>query len=62
MRPPADPATAERQGRVPAGGLRDSGDALWWTAMVMTTMGSAYRPVMELEALQRRLDAGGRQR
>ena len=24
--------------------FRDFGDALWWTAMVMTTMGSAYWP------------------
>lgn len=27
------------------GGLTDFGDALWWTAMIMTTMGSAYWPV-----------------
>jgi voltage-gated potassium channel len=26
------------------GGLRSYGDALWWTAMVMTTMGSQYWP------------------
>lgn len=25
-------------------GLRDFGDALWWTAMIMTTMGSEYWP------------------
>ena len=28
-----------------ATGLRNFGDALWWTAMIMTTMGSAYWPV-----------------
>ncbi|MBA3893078.1 MAG: ion transporter [Gemmatimonadales bacterium] len=28
----------------PAGGFRDYGTALWWTAMVMTTMGSEYWP------------------
>ncbi len=27
-----------------ADGLRTYGDALWWTAMIMTTMGSAYWP------------------
>jgi voltage-gated potassium channel len=27
-----------------SGGFRDYADALWWTAMVMTTMGSAYWP------------------
>jgi voltage-gated potassium channel len=27
-----------------ARGFRDFGDALWWTAMMMTTMGSAYWP------------------
>jgi voltage-gated potassium channel len=27
------------------GGLRDYGDALWWTAMILTTMGSSYWPV-----------------
>ena len=27
-----------------AHGFRDFGDALWWTAMIMTTMGSAYWP------------------
>lgn len=26
------------------GGIEDYGDALWWTAMVMTTMGSDYWP------------------
>ncbi|HEX5809012.1 MAG TPA: ion transporter [Anaerolineales bacterium] len=26
------------------GGLKSYGEALWWTAMVMTTMGSAYWP------------------
>ncbi len=26
------------------GGLHSYGDALWWTAMIMTTMGSAYWP------------------
>jgi voltage-gated potassium channel len=28
-------------------GLQSYGDALWWTAMVMTTLGSAYWPVTE---------------
>lgn len=28
----------------PAGGFRDYGAALWWTAMIMTTMGSEYWP------------------
>lgn len=28
----------------PAGGLSSYGEALWWTAMIMTTMGSAYWP------------------
>jgi voltage-gated potassium channel len=27
-----------------AGGFRTYGDALWWTAMIMTTMGSQYWP------------------
>jgi voltage-gated potassium channel len=27
------------------GGFTDFGDALWWTAMLLTTMGSAYWPV-----------------
>jgi len=27
-----------------AGGFRDYGDALWWTAMIMTTLGSQYWP------------------
>ena len=27
-----------------AGGIHDYGTALWWTAMIMTTMGSAYWP------------------
>lgn len=27
------------------GGLHDYGDALWWTAMLMTTIGSQYWPV-----------------
>lgn len=30
--------------RPPDGGLLSYGDALWWTAMVMTTMGSDYWP------------------
>ncbi len=32
--------------RAPAGerGLNDYGDALWWTAMIMTTLGSDYWP------------------
>ncbi len=29
----------------PDGGLASYGDALWWTAMIMTTMGSSYWPV-----------------
>jgi voltage-gated potassium channel len=28
----------------PSGGFEDYGDALWWTAMIMTTMGSQYWP------------------
>ena len=28
----------------PGGGFRDYGAALWWTAMIMTTMGSEYWP------------------
>ena len=28
----------------PAGGFQDYGTALWWTAMIMTTMGSEYWP------------------
>lgn len=28
----------------PTGGLTSYGEALWWTAMIMTTMGSAYWP------------------
>ena len=28
----------------PTGGLTSFGEALWWTAMIMTTMGSAYWP------------------
>ena len=28
-----------------AGGFRDYGDALWWTGMLLTTMGSAFWPV-----------------
>ena len=35
----------EREAAVASGGLRSFGDALWWTAMVMTTMGSDYWPV-----------------
>ena len=31
-------------GAVQEGGIRDFGDALWWTAMMMTTMGSEYWP------------------
>jgi voltage-gated potassium channel len=30
--------------RPPDGGLLTYGDALWWTAMIMTTMGSDYWP------------------
>lgn len=30
--------------RPPDGGLASYGDALWWTAMMMTTMGSEYWP------------------
>jgi voltage-gated potassium channel len=30
--------------RAEAGGLESYGEALWWTAMVMTTMGSQYWP------------------
>ena len=30
--------------RPPGGGLQSYGDALWWTAMIMTTMGSEYWP------------------
>ena len=29
----------------PAGGFRHYGDALWWTAMLMTTVGSEYFPL-----------------
>lgn len=29
----------------PTGGLTSYGEALWWTAMIMTTMGSAYWPL-----------------
>lgn len=33
------------EGHLPNGqGLHGYGDALWWTAMIMTTMGSAYWP------------------
>lgn len=28
----------------PSGGFEDYGEALWWTAMIMTTMGSQYWP------------------
>jgi voltage-gated potassium channel len=28
----------------PSGGFKDYGDALWWTSMTMTTMGSQYWP------------------
>jgi voltage-gated potassium channel len=28
----------------PSGGFEDYGEALWWTAMIMTTMGSEYWP------------------
>ncbi len=31
------------ENKVP-GGLHTYGDALWWTAMIMTTMGSQYWP------------------
>jgi voltage-gated potassium channel len=34
----------EPHGRSGADGFRNYGDALWWTAMIMTTMGSAYWP------------------
>jgi len=30
---------------VPGGGLRSYGDALWWTAMLLTTLGAGYEPV-----------------
>ena len=30
-----------------AGGFADYGDALWWTAMLLTTIGSAYWPVTD---------------
>ncbi|HZO91937.1 MAG TPA: potassium channel family protein [Chthonomonadaceae bacterium] len=29
----------------PQGGLKSLGDALWWTAMLLTTLGSSYEPV-----------------
>jgi voltage-gated potassium channel len=35
----------EREAATAAGGLRTYGDALWWTAMLMTTMGSDYWPL-----------------
>ncbi|MFP7722221.1 ion transporter [Lysobacter sp. A3-1-A15] len=35
--------TLENEG-TGARGFRDFGDALWWTAMLMTTMGSSYWP------------------
>ena len=38
-----DPGTASRPE-----GLRSYGDALWWTAMIMTTLGSEYWPVTPL--------------
>jgi voltage-gated potassium channel Kch len=27
------------------GGLRSYGDALWWTAMLLTTLGAGYEPI-----------------
>jgi len=30
--------------RVPGGGINDFSSALWWTAMILTTMGSDYFP------------------
>lgn len=38
------PAALARHGVSGAAGLAGYGDALWWTAMVMTTMGSDYWP------------------
>lgn len=32
------------EGGILAGGIEDYGDALWWTAMMITTMGSDYWP------------------
>lgn len=34
-------------GKEVAGGFTDYGDALWWTAMLLTTIGSAYWPVTD---------------
>jgi voltage-gated potassium channel len=34
----------EGSGESASGGLRNFGDALWWSAMMMTTMGSDYWP------------------
>jgi voltage-gated potassium channel len=35
---------AFERGAVPDGGIQDVGDAVWWTSMLMTTMGSEYWP------------------
>jgi voltage-gated potassium channel len=37
-------AVAEVEGEVTGRGLTSYGEAVWWTAMVMTTMGSEYWP------------------
>jgi voltage-gated potassium channel len=38
------PAAARQAGH-PDAGIADFGEALWWTAMILTTMGSDYWPV-----------------
>lgn len=35
---------AFERGAVPDAGIQDVGDAVWWTSMLMTTMGSEYWP------------------
>jgi voltage-gated potassium channel len=35
---------ALREAQIDAAGFRNYGDAVWWTAMIMTTMGSEYWP------------------
>jgi voltage-gated potassium channel len=37
--------SAARQAGQPDAGIADYGEALWWTAMIITTMGSDYWPV-----------------
>jgi len=39
------PEAVAAVGQTEAGGLANYGEALWWTAMIMTTLGSQYWPV-----------------